>query len=141
MEKKAKELGYNCYVMTDKLQGDARNMGEKLIRETPQGQILLAGGETTIKITGHGKGGRNQALVTSAYPCIKADMVLASFDSDGWDFYGYAGAIADQETVNKIAEQKLDVKSFLDDDNSYGLLEKIGEGIDTGKLESNVSDL
>jgi glycerate 2-kinase len=141
MEKKAKELGFHCYVMTDKLQGDARSMGEKLLKETPTGQILLAGGETTIKITGKGKGGRNQALVTCALPFIKDDTVLASFDSDGWDFYGYAGAIADKDTLKKIADQKLDSKSFLDDDNSYGLLEKIGDGIDTGKLESNVSDL
>jgi len=141
MEKKAKELGFNCYVMTDKLQGDARTLGKKLIDETPSGQILLAGGESTIKITGKGKGGRNQALVCSALPFIKDETVLVSFDSDGWDFYGYSGALADKDTLKKITDQKLDVKSFLDDDNSYGLLEKIGDGIDTGKLESNVSDL
>lgn len=141
MEKKAKELGYNCYVMTDRLQGDARELGKQLLNETPNGQILLAGGESTIKITGHGKGGRNQALVTSAFPLIQGDTVLASFDSDGWDFYGYAGAIADKDTLKKIEEQQLDVKNFLNDDNSYELLEKIGDGIDTGKLESNVSDL
>lgn len=141
MEKKAKELGYNCYVMSDRLQGDAKTLGEKLINEAPIGQILLAGGESTIKITGKGKGGRNQALVSSALPYIKDEIVLASFDSDGWDFYGFAGAIADKETLKKIAEQKLDVKEFLDDDNSYELLQKIGDGIETGKLESNVSDL
>lgn len=148
MEKKAKELGYHCYVMSDRLQGDARTLGKKLLEEAPVGQILLAGGESTIKITGHGKGGRNQALVTSALDVIASkakqsqqSIVLASFDSDGWDFYGYAGALADQDTLKKIEEQHLDVKSFLDDDNSYGLLEKIGDGIDTGKLESNVSDL
>jgi glycerate-2-kinase len=141
MEKKAKELGLNCYVMTDRLQGDARTMGEKLIKETPEGQILLAGGETTLKITGKGRGGRNQTLVMSALPFIKNDTVIATFGSDGWDFYGYAGAIADKDTLKKIETEHLDVKSFLDDDNSYELLEKIGDGIDTGKLESNVSDL
>ena len=71
MEKKAKTLGFNCYVMTDRLQGDARTIGEKLIKETPSGQILLAGGETTLKITGKGKGGRNQALVLSSLPFLK----------------------------------------------------------------------
>lgn len=149
MEKKAKQHGYNCYVMTDKLQGDARTLGKKLIAETPKGQILLAGGESTIKITGKGRGGRNQALVCSALEIITSELqsnpqqelVLATFDSDGWDFYGYAGAIADKDTLKKINDQKLDVKSFLDDDNSYGLLEKLRDGIDTGKLESNVSDL
>jgi len=127
--------------MTDKLEGDARVMGEKLINETPNGQILLAGGETTIKIVGKGNGGRNQALVASCLPFIKDETVLVSFDSDGWDFYGFAGALADKDTLKKIEEQQLDVKPFLDDDNSYELLKKIGDGIDTGKLESNVSDL
>lgn len=141
MEKKARELGFECHVMTDRLQGDARTLGKQLIDEAPVGHILLAGGESTIKITGHGKGGRNQALVASALPFIKEGTVLVSFDSDGWDFYGYAGALADKDTLKKIEEQHIDVKSYLDDDNSYGLLEKIGDGIDTGKLESNVSDL
>lgn len=145
MEKKAKELGYHCFVMTDRLQGDARTLGKQLINEATPGQILLAGGESTIKITGHGKGGRNQALVASALEYIKTkndpNLILVSFDSDGWDFYGYAGALADLDTIKKIDEQHIDVKSFLDDDNSYGLLEKLGDGIDTGKLESNVSDL
>jgi glycerate 2-kinase len=141
MEKKAKDLGYHCYVMTDRLQGDARTLGKKLIDEAPLGQILLAGGESTIKITGKGKGGRNQALVLSALPFIKEGTVLVSFDSDGWDFHEYAGALADSDTLKKIEEQHLDVKSFLEEDNSYGFFEKIGDGIHTGKLESNVSDL
>lgn len=148
MEKKARELGFEVFVMTDRLQGDARTLGKQLIDEAPNGHILLAGGESTIKITGHGKGGRNQALVASAIDVIASkakqsqqDIVLVSFDSDGWDFYGYAGALADKDTLKKIEEQHIDVKGYLDDDNSYGLLEKLGDGIDTGKLESNVSDL
>jgi len=141
MEKKARELGYEVHVMTDRLQGDARTMGEKLINETPDGQILLAGGETTIKITGNGRGGRNQALVLCALPHIKDQTVLASFGSDGWDFYELAGAMADHDTLKKIDELHLDVKTFLDNDDSYGLWEKTGHGILTGKQESNVSDL
>lgn len=141
MEKKAKELGYHSYVMTDRLQGDARELGKQLIAETPEGQILLAGGESTIKVNGKGKGGRNQALVLNALPFIKGDVVLASFDSDGWDFYELSGALADKDTLQKIETEHIDVKPFLDDDNSYGFWEKTGDGILTGKLESNVSDL
>lgn len=141
MERRARELGYHCYVMTDRLQGDARTMGEKLIHEAPVGQILLAGGETTIKVSGTGHGGRNQALVLGALPFLNDETVIASFDSDGWDFYELAGAIADADTKKKIEEQHIDAKSFLDNDNSYEFFQKVGDGIDTGKLESNVSDL
>jgi glycerate-2-kinase len=116
-------------------------MGEKLIQETPPGQILLAGGETTIKVTGRGLGGRNQALVLNALPHLTDDTVIATFGTDGWDFYWFAGAIADKDTQKKIDEFHIDVKSYLDDDNSYGFWERTGDGILTNKQESNVSDL
>lgn len=141
MEKRAKELGLKPVIFTDKLQGDAHELGEQLIVECKPGEVLLAGGESTVKVKGKGKGGRNQAVVLSALPFIKDDTILASFDSDGWDFYGYAGAIADKETLEKVKKQSIDPKQFLADDNSYGFFEKIGDGIDTGKLPSNVSDL
>ena len=141
MEKKARELGFEVFVMTDKLQGDSRTIGKQLINETPDNHILIAGGETTIKITGHGKGGRNQALVVSSLPFIKDGTVIASVGSDGWDFYEYAGAIADQDTIKKAKELNLDPQTFLADDNSYEFLEKVGDGVLTGKQDSNVSDL
>jgi glycerate 2-kinase len=141
MEKLAKEKGIKAHVLSDRLQGDARTLGEKLIKETPPGHLLLAGGESTIKVTGHGKGGRNQALVLNALSHIKDETVLASFGSDGWDFYELAGALADKDTLKKTEELKLDTKPFIDDDNSYEFWMKVGGGIDTGHLDSNVSDL
>ncbi len=141
MEKKAREFGFEVFVMTDKLQGDSRTMGKQLINETPDNHILIAGGETTIKITGHGKGGRNQALIVSSLPFIKDGTVIASVGSDGWDFYEYAGAIADEDTIRKAKELNLDPQAFLADDNSYEFLEKVGDGVLTGKQDSNVSDL
>lgn len=141
MEKLAEEKGLNVHIMTDRLQGDARTLGEKLIKETPSGYLLLAGGESTIKITGKGKGGRNQALVLNALPHIKDKTILASFGSDGWDFYELAGALADKDTSKKMKEMHLDAKPFLADDNSYEFWIKVGDGILTGHLDSNVSDL
>ncbi|HUQ85273.1 MAG TPA: DUF4147 domain-containing protein [Candidatus Limnocylindrales bacterium] len=141
MEKKAREHGYNAFVLTDALQGDARELGKKLIDQTPPGQILLAAGESTIKITGKGKGGRNQALVLNSLPYLGENTLIASFDSDGWDFYELAGAIADHETIEKVKKMGLDVNKFVSDDNSYEFFKKVGDGVQTGKLESNVSDL
>ncbi len=141
MEKLARKKGITPHVMTDRLQGDAKTLGEKLINETLSGHVLLAGGESTIKVTGKGKGGRNQALVLNALPFIKEETVLASVGSDGWDFYELAGAIADKDTFKLMEEMKLDPKPFLADDNSYEFWTKIGDGINTGHLDSNVSDL
>ncbi len=141
MQKKAEELGFTARMWTDRLQGDARTMGEKLINETKPGEILVAGGETTIKITGRGLGGRNQALALYSLPFITEETLLVSFSTDGQDFYWFAGALADRDTKKKIEEMHVDVAEYLADDNSYGLLERLGDGIRTGRQESNVSDL
>lgn len=58
MKEKAKELGYKAVILTDRLQGDAKTIGKTLLSETKSKEILLAGGETTVKVTGNGRGGR-----------------------------------------------------------------------------------
>lgn len=141
MEKRARELGIETVILTDRFQSDAKIAGEKLLKETQVGQILLAGGETTVKVTGHGKGGRNQAVVLGSLPYLKNDWIIASIDTDGWDFYGFAGAIGDSQTIEKAEKLHLDPKAYLDDDNSYEFFQKTNDGVDTGKLESNVSDI
>ncbi|MBA3724283.1 MAG: DUF4147 domain-containing protein [Candidatus Levybacteria bacterium] len=141
MEKKARQLGYDVHVMSDRLQGDAEKLGEQLINETPHGQILIAGGESTVKVTGKGLGGRNQALVLCALKHIEGDTVIASFGTDGWDFSEFAGAIGDKDSLKKVTEMKLNMKEYIDDDNSTIFFEKEGDGIVTGHLDSNVSDL
>ena len=69
------------------------------------------------------------------------NVAIASFDSDGVDFYGFAGAIGDVATNKKAKERNLDPQVFLSKDDTYDLFNVIGDGINTGKLESNVSDL
>lgn len=141
MQKKAEELDLTVKVLTDRLQGDAKELGKYLIDQAKSGQVLLAGGESTVHVTGKGKGGRNQALVLASLPFVVDGTIIIAFDSDGWDFYGFAGAVGDTETIAKGQKLGLDQKAFLDDDDSYAFFEKTGDGIDTGKLESNVSDL
>lgn len=140
MQKKATELGLPVTIGSDKIQGDAKVLAAQLLADAKPGLTLL-GGETTLHVMGHGKGGRNQTLVLGSLPHIPVGTIFASFDSDGTDFYFFAGAIADASTVTKAKELHLDPQRFLDDDNSYEFFAKIGDGIDTGKLESNVSDL
>ena len=141
MRSMAEKLGYKTRLYSDRVQGEAKTMGEMLISQTKKGEILFAGGETTTHVTGKGKGGRNQALVLAALPFIDGSTLIASFDTDGKDFYGFTGAIGDMLTVNKASEKHLDFKEYLDNDDSYTFFEKVGDGIDTGDLESNVSDV
>lgn len=141
MQEKAKETGYHATILTDRLQGEAKTIGKVLLSETRKNEILLAGGETTTKVKGNGRGGRNQTVVLSTLQFLQETDTIASFDSDGWDFTTFAGAIGDSATRTKADRLGLDPKTFLDNDNSTEFFEKTGDGIDTGRLESNVSDL
>lgn len=141
MEEAAKKLGKNAFIFSDRVQGEAKELGMKLINETPVGKILLAGGESTVKVGGNGKGGRNQELVLAALAYVDDNAIIVSFDSDGVDFYKYAGALGDAETVKKASKMTLDRQKFLDNNDSSGFFDQTGDGILTGKLESNVSDI
>jgi len=140
MREKAKELGYKAFILTDRLQGDAKTIGKVLLSETREKEILLAGGETTVKVTGTGTGGRNQTVVLASLSALQ-NQTIVSVGSDGWDFTTFAGAIGDKTTLEKAREKGLDPQEYLSDDNSTPFFQAVGDGIDTGKLESNVSDL
>ncbi|KKR51334.1 MAG: Glycerate 2-kinase [Candidatus Curtissbacteria bacterium GW2011_GWA1_40_16] len=141
MQKKASELGLTASILTDSFQDEANLAGKQLVDATTPGSILLVGGETDVKVTGGGIGGRNQQLVLAALPYITEGTVLVSFDSDGWDNSEAAGAIGDLETVRKAKEKGLDAQKFLDENDSFTFFESTGDAILTGRLPSNVSDL
>ncbi len=141
MEQKAVEAGYKTLIESYKLQGDAKTVGKMLIDKTPTKTILLAGGETTLKVEGKGQGGRNQELVLNALPTIPNDITIASFDSDGWDNSPHAGAIADITTLEKAKSLNLILEEFLQNNNTFPFFQKVGDGIITNRLPSNVSDL
>jgi len=146
MQKKAQDLGYKVKILNEKFEGNAKEAGKELIAKTNPDSILLIGGETTVKVKNkNGKGGRNQVVVLGALSNLTIEqwdnLVISSFDSDGWDNSHFAGAIGDIQTLQKAKEMNLNPQKFLDNDNSLEFFEKIGDGIETGRLPSNVSDL
>ncbi len=141
MKDKAIELGFDAKILTDKLQANAKTAGKELIDQTSSG-ILLAGGETTVKVLNKGgQGGRNQEVVLAALPCINDNITIVSFDTDGWDNSPFAGAIGDSLTVQKAKEMNISPEIFSQENNSFLFFEKTGDGIITDRLPSNVSDL
>lgn len=141
MQKKATALGLKAFIYSDRVQAEAKLIGKKLINQTKNSSILLAGGETTIHVRGKGRGGRNQALVLSSLPYLKNGTIIVALDSDGIDFYKYAGAMADGKTLDKAKRLRLDTDKYNKNDDSASFFEKVNDGILTGKLGSNVSDL
>src|SRR3989344_2363725 len=141
MEEKAKEYNLNVQIFSDHFQSDAKEAGTTLLAQTQPNSVLLAGGETTVKVLGAGKGGRNQEVVLASLSHISNDTIIASFASDGFDNTENAGAIGDAKTQNTAATQQLDQNTFISNNDSYTFFEKTGDGIKTGRLPSNVSDL
>lgn len=142
MKKKAEELGYSASILSDKFQGDAKTVGKELIAQVNPRSILLVGGETTVKVKNeNGKGGRNQALVLATLPNLDEQTVIASVASDGWDNSHFAGAVGDLHTLKNAQQMDIDPQELLDNDNSLDFFERTGDGIETDRLPSNVSDL
>jgi len=142
MQKKAEGLKINVQIYSDKFQSDAELAGSALIKQTKSHSILLAGGETTHKVTNpNGKGGRNQTVVLGSLYELDNNTTIASFDSDGWDNAPVAGAIADMETLEKAKKLGLNPLEALKEDNSFEFFKNVQDAIITDRLESNVSDL
>jgi glycerate 2-kinase len=153
--KKANQLGYNTLILTSQVQGEAREVAKVvtgIIREIQDKNLpiskpacLLVGGETTVKIKGKGKGGRNQELALAALlamsPSAK-DYLIASCGTDGTDGpTDAAGGMVHPGIWDKSDELKLLPLKYLENNDAYSFLEQTGGLIKTGPTGTNVMDI
>ena len=145
-----RNLGYEPVLLTDQLCCQAREAGSFLasILKThagdPKAMAFIAGGETVVKLTGHGKGGRNQEIALSAAAGIAGLERAAVFSvgSDGTDGpTDAAGGYADGDTCAELLAHGLSIDAVLQDNNAYHALEKTGGLIITGPTGTNVNDV
>ena len=145
-----RNLGYEPVILTDQLCCQAREAGSFLasILKThagdPKAMAFIAGGETVVKLTGHGKGGRNQEIALSAAAGIAGLERAAVFSvgSDGTDGpTDAAGGYADGDTCAELLQNGLSVDAVLQDNDAYHALEKTGGLIMTGPTGTNVNDV
>ena len=142
MKAKADQLNIKAEVFSDRFQSDADLAGKSLIENTPPHSLLIAGGETTVKVKNpKGVGGRNQELILAALFALDQNTVIASIASDGWDNSPSAGAIGDMHTLEKAKNLGLNPQEFLEENNSLVFFKNIRDAIITGRLSSNIADL
>jgi len=150
----SRSLGLRSVIVTSFLQGEAKEVGKvigSIARQVAEYDspvrrpcALFFGGETTVRVEGSGKGGRNQELAISVAMSIKGlqKVVFTSVGSDGIDGNSdSAGAIVDGKTIMKALEKKLDPTVFLDNNDSNAFLESLRCLIRTGPTGTNVNDL
>ncbi len=148
--KAASGLGYEPIILTDVLSCQAREAGSfmasilKTHSHSGKSLAFIAGGETVVKLTGHGKGGRNQELALSAAAGIDGlnNAAVFSVGSDGTDGpTDAAGGYADGDTAAQLRAQGLDIYAVLQDNDAYNALKKCGGLIMTGPTGTNVNDV
>ncbi len=141
MKKEAKRLGYKVRLLSSSLEGEARSVGGRLATMPDNGEAVIAGGETTVTVAGHGKGGRNQELALGSLNHIIDGTVVVSCASDGQDNSPAAGAIGDLKTKQAAERLKLDVGAYLANNDSFPFMKMTKSQILTGVTEINISDL
>ena len=143
------KLGYRSILLTDCLDCEARQAGRFLadIARTHAGRgeklAFLAGGETVVRLTGRGLGGRNQELALAAAPGL-AGLAAAVFSvgSDGTDGpTDAAGGYADGDTLAALAARGLEIHAVLADNDAYHALKAVDGLIMTGPTGTNVNDV
>nr|ACU26468.1 putative glycerate kinase [uncultured bacterium HF186_25m_13D19] len=141
----AEALGYRVILLSPYLEGEARDAARWIADQAaPQGRIaLIAGGETTVTITGRGRGGRSQELALAFAQLRRAEpsgrpWALLSAGTDGRDGpTDAAGAIIDAERVTGLDA----IDQALADNNSHPALDAVGALIRTGPSGTNVGDI
>ena len=145
-----KRLGYEPVLLTDQLCCQAKEagsfLGTVLRTHHSQGRKLafLAGGETVVQLTGHGKGGRNQELALAAAPALEglSGVCVFSVGSDGTDGpTDAAGGYVDGQSNGELTAKGLSVFEVLKENDAYHALQSIGGLIITGPTGTNVNDV
>jgi glycerate 2-kinase len=151
--KKAGEIGIRAEVLSAEISGEAREVGKWLahkalvVKRTMGMQphlCLISGGETTVTVTGTGKGGRNMELALSFAMEIEGvtGITLLSAGTDGTDGpTDAAGAVVNGKTVTEAREKGINPGVYLDNNDSYNFFKGIEGLFVTGPTGTNVMDI
>ncbi len=148
--KACEALGYTPILLTDCLSCQAKEAGAflaSIVRShagSGKSLAFIAGGETVVKLTGKGLGGRNQELALAASAGIDglANAAVFSVGSDGTDGpTDAAGGYVDGHTAAELRAQGVTIDAVLRDNDAYHALQKTGGLIITGATGTNVNDV
>lgn len=153
IKEEAEGMDYETEIVSHEFQGEAKIIGKQIVRLIEKKQdpssmekpkCYIFGGETYVKVTGKGKGGRNQELVLSAaLECSgEGNFVLLSGGTDGNDGpTDAAGAICDNHTILRAKNLYMNAEKMLKENDSYNFFKPLNDLIFTGPTDTNVMDI
>jgi hydroxypyruvate reductase len=143
----ARRLGLRVRRRKQRLSGPARAAGKGIASEAarlPPGAVLLAGGETVVRLDGRrGRGGRSLELALGAALELGAggDLALLAAGSDGRDGSSTgAGAFVDGGTLARAGRRRLDAENALCRHDTHRFFSELGDLLVTGPTGTNVGD-
>lgn len=127
------------------LVGDVSEASE-IVAKSGMG-LTLFGGETTVKITGSGLGGRNQELALRLALLAEkqgwsGDWVFLSGGTDGRDGpCDAAGGLVDNTSLSRMRAAGVSPEEMLENNDSYHALKASDDLLMIGATGTNVADL
>ena len=149
----ARSAGIAPFILGDGLEGEARDVGVVLAgiarqvatRNQPFAApcVLLSGGETTVSVRGHGRGGRNVEFLLSLAVALRgcANVYALAGDTDGVDgAEEIAGATIGPDTLDRAFALGINPAARLADNDGHGFFQALGDSVVTGPTLTNVND-
>ena len=150
----ARSLGYTIKDLGAEIEGEARDVARAhaalALDAAKDGRKLaiLSGGELTVTMHGNGRGGPGQeyalalALALNGHPQICA----IAGDTDGTDGGSGkpddpAGAFVFPDTLERAKAKGMDPQAFLENNDSTGFFEAIGDLLCPGPTGTNINDI
>lgn len=149
----ARKAGVTPVILGDSIEGEARDVAlvhagiarQCALHGQPEKPpcVLISGGETTVSLTGKGKGGRNTEFLLALAIALNGmpDIYALAGDTDGIDgSEDNAGALIYPDTLARAEKAGLNAKAMLADNDPWGFFNGLGDLLVTGPTLTNVND-
>lgn len=146
------ERGYHPIVIAEPVTGEARDVAPRWLarareaaRTANKPACVISSGETTVRVTGRGRGGRNLEFALAIAEAVSSatSMAMASVGTDGIDgSSGVAGAVVDSTTIARASALGLDAPGkYLAANDSLTFFARLDDAVRLGRTDTNVGDL
>jgi glycerate 2-kinase len=135
LEGESREVARQQAAMARGLRG-AANVGGKP-------RLLISGGETTVTVSGTGRGGRNSEFLLALALALHGEPGIHALacDTDGIDgVEDNAGGYIGPDSLRLAGKLGLNPQALLDNNDAYAFLSALGDLIQTGPTRTNVND-
>lgn len=144
--------GIDVWILGDSIEGDsetvARVMAQIALWQRNHGELkrplcLLSGGETTVKVTGHGIGGPNAHFALILLDELNREPGISAIvcDTDGIDGGAkIAGAFIDPDTLAKAQSVGVSCTDAILHQDSHTFFGKLNQSVISGPTGTNVND-